>query len=107
MGNIIGSNLLADFGAEEIAAFMFGGMFLLIPIVAIFTHHQRKMAEILNRARPGADPAVLEEVLRLRDEVQRLRADLHETTIALDDLRGTRTGQPGPPRLEQRIGEKQ
>lgn len=55
---------------------------LLIPIVAILTHHQRKMAEIVHRQ--GATPAVMSEVERLREEVAHMRNLLNEQTIAVD-----------------------
>lgn len=80
----------------------------MIPIVALLTHHQRKMAEIVHRTNPVQDPAVLDEVLRLRDEVNRLRIELQETTIALDDLRGKPqqlSNLANQARLENRIGE--
>jgi hypothetical protein len=56
---------------------------LLIPIVAILTHHQRKMAEIVHRH--GATPAVMAEVERLREEVAHMRNLLNEQTIAVDN----------------------
>lgn len=54
----------------------------MIPIIAILTHHQRKMAEIVHRA--GATPQVMVEVERLRQEVSHMRSLLNEQTIALD-----------------------
>jgi carbonic anhydrase len=73
---------------DEIAAIIAAVMFFGIPIVAILTHHQRKMAELIHR-KHGSEisPIVVEEINRLRAEVQQLRSELHETTIALDDVR--------------------
>lgn len=70
-----------------------------IPMVAILTHHQRKMAELIHRNHAEVNPMVMDEVNRLRDEVRRLREELHETTIALDDARRVR------PSIEQRVAE--
>ncbi|MCC7433509.1 MAG: hypothetical protein IT363_02415 [Methanoregulaceae archaeon] len=56
---------------------------LLIPIVAILTYHQRKMAEIVHRH--GATPQVMGEVERLRQEVAHMRMLLNEQTIAVDN----------------------
>ena len=47
-------------------------LFLGIPIVAILTHHQRKMAELIHSRGADLNPAVIDEVHRLRAEVDRL-----------------------------------
>lgn len=70
-----------------------------IPLVAILTHHQRKMAELIHAKRNDVNPLVMDEVQRLRNEVAQLRTELHEATIALDDLRRPRTS------VEHRIRE--
>jgi hypothetical protein len=72
-----------------------------IPIIAILTHHQRKMAELIHRSHAEANPALMDEVGRLRDEVRRLREELHATTIALDDARHAR-----PVGVQERVGER-
>lgn len=72
-----------------------------IPIVAILTHHQRKMAELIHRNHAEVNPIVVEEVNRLREEVSQLRSQLNETTIALDDARRLR-----PVEVQERIGER-
>lgn len=56
---------------------------LMIPIVALLTHHQRKMAEIVHRQ--GATPQVMHEVELLRAEVAHMRNLLNEQTISLDN----------------------
>ena len=72
-----------------------------IPIVAILTHHQRKMAELIHRNHAEVNPIVVEEVNRLREEVSQLRSQLNETTIALDDARRLR-----PVEVQERIGKR-
>jgi hypothetical protein len=84
---------------EEFAAIIACVMVFGIPIVAILTHHQRKMAEIIHSRAHDINPVVVDEVNRLRGEVDRLRQELHETTIALDDMRRS------PRAVEQRIRE--
>lgn len=54
----------------------------MIPIVAILTYHQRKMAEIVHRN--GATPAVLEEIHALRGEVREMKMLVHQQAIVLD-----------------------
>lgn len=75
-----------------------------IPLVAILTHHQRKMAELIHsKGVTEISPVVLDEVQRLRAEVQQLRQELHETTIALDDMR--KIGPRDSGSITTRIGE--
>ncbi len=57
------------------------------PIAAIFTHHQRKMAELLNQPRNEGDQRLVHELHQLRSELNDMRSVLHEQQIALDDLR--------------------
>jgi hypothetical protein len=71
-----------------------------IPIIAILTHHQRKMAELIHRNHNEVHPVVVDEVNKLRAEVQHLRERLNETTIALDDARR------GSADIEQRVGDR-
>jgi hypothetical protein len=83
-----------DYAAIIACVMVFG-----IPIVAILTHHQRKMTELIHSKHSDVSPVVVEEVNRLRGEVAQLRQQLHEATIALDDVRRER------PTLEQRVRE--
>lgn len=52
----------------------------MIPIIAILTAHQRKMAELMHRPQqnPQAD--------QLSNEIQQMRQILTQQTIALDNL---------------------
>lgn len=56
--------------------------FLMIPIVAILTYHQRKMAEIIHRN--GATPPVLSEIQSLRSEIKEMKQLLHQQAIVVD-----------------------
>lgn len=57
---------------------------MLIPIVAILTAHQRKMAEIIhqNQARQGYG-----EIETLRQEMRELKQLIHQQAISLEDIR--------------------
>lgn len=76
--------LLADIGPETIAV-MIPVVALCIPIVAILTKHQQKMAELLH----GTQGVAAEETHRMRNEVNQLRDLVAQQTIALDDLRSS------------------
>lgn len=52
-----------------------------IPLAAILTHHQRKMAEIIHKSRA---PMEMGEVQALRMEVAQLRDRMNEQTLLLD-----------------------
>lgn len=66
-------------GPEQLAIFI-PIIIFMIPIVAILTKHQQKMAEILH-SRPQVPN---EEILALRREVADLRQLVHQQAIALD-----------------------
>ena len=93
---------------------------MLIPIVAILMVgfiavakmimvHQRRMAELVRKNNdPEMLPALVEEMRQLKSEVQTMRTELHQTTIAIDDVRATSGGRPSVPQdLSQRIQEEQ
>ncbi|MBX3114995.1 MAG: hypothetical protein KF836_10560 [Fimbriimonadaceae bacterium] len=66
-----------------------------IPIAAILTTHQRKMAELIHGKQAEAqqiNPAVMHELQTLRGEVSRLRDQVNSQTLALEDLRTPSTG---------------
>lgn len=56
----------------------------MVPIIAILTHHQRKMAELIHRA---PQPLPSPEVDSLRREVLELKELIHQQTIALDNTK--------------------
>lgn len=55
---------------------------LMIPIVALLTYHQRKMAEIVHGT--GATPAVLDEIRQLRSEIREMKMQMHQQAIVVD-----------------------
>ena len=74
---------LAAFSGNDIAAVVVPAMVFAIPIVAIVTSHQRKLAEIAaqNRSQvPNAD------VQALRQEIGELKALVHQQAIMVDTL---------------------
>ena len=59
-----------------------------IPIVAIFTSHQRKMGEMITGRRdPNLDAQIMHELQSLRAEVTRLNGKVNDITLAVDDHR--------------------
>lgn len=60
-----------------------------MPIIAILTKHQQKMAEFMHgrNAENNQVPALYHEVQMLRAEVTKLREQLNEQTLLVDDLR--------------------
>lgn len=65
-----------------------------IPMVAILTHHQRKMAELIHGKNQENQTTgqMLHEVHQLRQEVERLRQSVNEQRIEMDDIRDLATG---------------
>lgn len=76
----------AQFALSEdlMMTFVALGLCVVIPLVAILTSHQRKMAEMFHRRdrETGADAARL---ARLEQEVSLLRQQVHELVIRQDD----------------------
>ena len=90
---------------EEMVVVVMAMLFFGVPIIAILTHHQRKMAELIHKNhQPEMLPAVAEEINRLRSELQHMRTELNSTRIELDDLR---TQRPSAQRsVEERVREQ-
>lgn len=77
-------NPIAQFSADEIAPMIASVLLFMIPIIAILTAHQRKMAEIIHRGQShGTGPNELDS---LRMEISRLTQAIHQNTIAVDNL---------------------
>ena len=81
------------------------GVFM-IPIIAILTAHQRKMAELMHQRQPESSPHELSE---LRRDVQQLKEIVSQQAIQMDDfLSNQRKLSAGPPavpaELRDRIG---
>lgn len=82
----------------EILAISIPITLFMIPIVAIMTHHQRKMAEIIHgKAGQGLPAGVHEEIGSLREEVRQLRQLINQQVIALD----SRPAPTNPPPLRE------
>lgn len=79
------------------------GLVVVLPITAILTHHQRKMAELVNR-RPQIDQHNLADqarIARLESEVYELKQALQSHIIATDQLMGGRDMRQNPGLTEQ------
>ena len=73
---------------------------LLIPIVAILTKHQQRMAEIVHNGASKMPQS--SELSALRQEVSELRQLIHQQTIALDNAT-SRSAMPTPD-VSSRLG---
>lgn len=74
----------------------------MIPIVAILTSHQQKMAQIVHGSKAGQlNDAQAAEIERLRHELQDLKALVHQQTIAIDNLSSLPRSQS---QIEHRLG---
>jgi hypothetical protein len=75
---------------EDIWPFLLGALMFMIPIIAILTHHQRKMAMIMRghdeEGRPIQGIAQPSEDVRL--EMAELRQLVAQQAIQLDNLAG-------------------
>jgi hypothetical protein len=72
--------------------------FVMIKILRVFTTHQQKMAEIVNRS--SADHT---EVSALRQEIAELKSLMHQQVINADDRRAMDT-PPVAPSVAERLG---
>src|SRR5687768_6650921 len=76
-------------------------LIFMIPIVAILTSHQRKMAEIVH-SRKQTDSS---DIDALRREVYELKQLIHQQAIAVDNLLTRQTVPIAPPAdMEKRLG---
>jgi len=74
---------------------------LMIPIVALLTHHQQKMAQIFNRN--AGDHT---EIAALRGEIAELKSLVHQQAITLDNIASTQRAlnvPPPAPHLSERL----
>lgn len=92
---------------DDVLPFVMGAITLCIPIVAILTHHQRKMAEIIH-SRHQAAPELLAQIEYLRREVGELRQVVYQHVIATDGQSALqpdfRPGQVGAETPQPRLG---
>ena len=79
--------------AEDWMPFVMGFVVFLIPIIAILTSHQQKMARIFRENQSAGET---NEVAALRAEVARLTQAVHQNTIAIDSLAQRQPLGPGP-----------
>lgn len=80
---------------EAIFGMFLGLVTLLIPIILILTHHQRKMAELIHK-RADADRVLL-ETEALRREVAELRDRLNHQMLEADNRQRLIREMPEPP----------
>lgn len=86
---------------DEIIPLVLGAIFFMIPIVAILTSHQQKMAKIM---RQNADTSSNAQIEQMRVEMEALRQLVMQQTIAIDNLSSQRGQmQPQTPPVTERL----
>ena len=85
------------FGPEILALLIPFGLVVVLPIVTILTHHQRKMAELYQKQ---SNQLPNPEIMALRQEVRELKELIHQQAIMMDAI---------TPRVEERthVGQLQ
>jgi hypothetical protein len=93
---------------NDIAPAIMGVLIFMIPIIAILTGHQRKMAELIHgqgERRGDLAPQVLDRIASLEREVVELKDLVRRHVIATDDLRAVPSSATKlPDDLPSRIG---
>lgn len=69
---------------EDVFPFLLGALVFMIPIIAILTHHQRKMAELIHGTNRTPLPAPVDA--NVVNELVRLRELVAQQSIAIDNL---------------------
>ena len=82
--------------ADDWMPFILGFVVFLIPIIAILTSHQQKMAKIFRENQSAGEA---NDVAALRAEISRLTQAVHQNTIAIDAL--AQRQSPGPMLADQ------
>lgn len=72
------------------------------PIVAILSHHQRKVLEIKLRLRQTADQGVLDEIRKMQAQIDKLRDTTTQYDVSFDNALQHVSERVG--NLEARIG---
>jgi hypothetical protein len=85
---------------EDVLPLLIPFVVFLVPIVAILTHHQRKMAELYHGNR---QPLPDQSVEALKHEIAELKQVVHQQTVAIDSLSRPQ-GLSSPEGISQRIG---
>lgn len=80
-------------------ALMIPIIMFIIPIVAILTTHQRKMAELMHR-NPQVNPQTDTEVSALRQDIAKLSETVTALTLNVEDLKDEVRGGSG---IQERI----
>lgn len=78
---------------ENVLPFAIPIIIFMIPIIAILTHHQRKMAELMHGNRVNGNSNG--ELEALRREVQELKEVVHQQTLAIDNISRYQLPQKG------------
>ena len=93
---------LADLGPDVVIPSLTVLTIFGIPIVAILTNHQRKMAEIIHRSQPQQmDPMIQQQIAHMESQMADLRSMMQEHIINYDRT----CAPPTPTSVEQRLNQ--
>ncbi|MFY9234695.1 MAG: hypothetical protein WAO58_09575 [Fimbriimonadaceae bacterium] len=94
---------------DDIFPFLIGALIFMIPIIAILTQHQRKMALIMRGRDEEGRTIKTPEVDQVREEMNELRQLIHKQSIALDNMASQQAeilaSLKGQGELQQRVGQ--
>jgi hypothetical protein len=82
--------------SEGVLALLIPIAALCIPIVAILTSHQQKMANLFAQQAQGKSQLSSDELNALRREVMELKSLVHQQAIAIDNLARPATTSVSP-----------
>ncbi len=71
---------------EDVLPFAIPIIIFMIPIIAILTRHQQRMAELMHQRQP-VDDNVSHQLMAMQVELRHLRELTTQNTLALDDVR--------------------
>ena len=91
---------LAFFDLGDLTGFFAVALSLGIPIVAILTSHQQKMAKLFQENQRAMN-AVSPETQSIRDDIRELKSLVHQQAIAIDNLSRPLPNHDG---IQQRVG---
>jgi hypothetical protein len=91
----------ATFG--EIGAVITSVVVFMIPIVAILTRHQHKMAELIHGRREAGEGISDTRLAALESQVAELAVLVKDQTLALENLRPSSGTSAAPPEISARM----
>lgn len=97
------------FISEDVAMVFIPIIIFSIPIIAILTHHQRKMAELMRKDQqenqPPVNAALYDQLSRISTQLDDVKNQLNQHSIAIDEMQSGRASSDSD--VQERIQENQ